>query len=65
MAEEPEPAENLLLGRDNVVLTPHSAFYSQESMNRFASVEFARNYNSSGICQLLDASWYFSSIISY
>lgn len=33
-AEEPDLANSPLLGRENVVLTPHSAFYSKESMDR-------------------------------
>lgn len=37
-AEKPELENNPLLGRDNVILTPHSAFYSDESMNRLQSI---------------------------
>lgn len=33
-AEEPILDSNPLLGRDNVVITPHSAFYSEESMDK-------------------------------
>lgn len=32
--EEPDLTNSSLLGRDNVLLTPHSAFYSEESMDR-------------------------------
>lgn len=37
-AEKPELSGNPLLGRPNVILTPHSAFYSEDSMNRLQSV---------------------------
>jgi D-3-phosphoglycerate dehydrogenase len=32
MAQEPPPADSPLLGRDNVILTPHTSFYSEESL---------------------------------
>ncbi len=32
MSQEPPPADSPLLGRDNVILTPHVAFYSEESL---------------------------------
>lgn len=32
LPEEPPPADSPLLGRDNVILTPHTAFYSEESL---------------------------------
>jgi D-3-phosphoglycerate dehydrogenase len=32
MPVEPPPADSPLLGRDNVILTPHTAFYSEESL---------------------------------
>ena len=32
LPQEPPPAESRLLGRDNVILTPHTAFYSEESL---------------------------------
>lgn len=32
MPREPPPADSPLLGRDNVILTPHIAFYSEESL---------------------------------
>ncbi len=32
-SENPDLINNPLLGRENVILTPHSAFYSQESLN--------------------------------
>lgn len=32
MPVEPPPADLPLLGRDNVILTPHTAFYSEESL---------------------------------
>lgn len=32
MPQEPPPADSPLLDRDNVVLTPHMAFYSEESL---------------------------------
>lgn len=32
MPVEPPPADSPLLGRDNVILTPHIAFYSEESL---------------------------------
>ena len=37
-AEKPELNGNPLLGRPNVILTPHSAFYSEDSMNRLQSI---------------------------
>ena len=30
--EEPLPADSPLLGRDNLILTPHTGFYSEESL---------------------------------
>jgi D-3-phosphoglycerate dehydrogenase len=33
LATEPPPANSPLLGRDNVILTPHTAFYSEEALN--------------------------------
>jgi D-3-phosphoglycerate dehydrogenase len=33
VAVEPLPKESRLIGRDNVVLTPHTAFYSVEALN--------------------------------
>jgi D-3-phosphoglycerate dehydrogenase len=30
---EPPPAASPLIGRDNVILTPHTAFYSEEALN--------------------------------
>jgi D-3-phosphoglycerate dehydrogenase len=30
---EPPPATSPLIGRDNVILTPHTAFYSEEALN--------------------------------
>ena len=32
-SENPDLLNIPLLGRENVILTPHSAFYSQESLN--------------------------------
>lgn len=32
MPQEPPPADSPLLGRDNVILTPHIGFYSEESL---------------------------------
>ena len=32
MAEEPPPAGSPLFGRDNVIVTPHTSFYSEESL---------------------------------
>jgi len=32
MSQEPPPADSPLLGRDNVILTPHIGFYSEESL---------------------------------
>lgn len=32
MPEEPPPADSPLLGRDDVILTPHTAFYSEEAL---------------------------------
>ncbi|MBI4887086.1 MAG: C-terminal binding protein [Acidobacteria bacterium] len=32
MAQEPPPAGHALFGRDNVILTPHTSFYSEESL---------------------------------
>ena len=37
-AEKPELNGNPLLGRPNVILTPHSAFYLDDSMNRLQSI---------------------------
>ena len=33
MPVEPPPADSPLLGRDNVILTPHTAFYSVEALD--------------------------------
>jgi D-3-phosphoglycerate dehydrogenase / 2-oxoglutarate reductase len=33
VAVEPLPKDSRLIGRDNVVLTPHTAFYSLEALN--------------------------------
>jgi D-3-phosphoglycerate dehydrogenase len=33
VAVEPLPKESRLIGRDNVILTPHTAFYSLEALN--------------------------------
>ena len=33
VAVEPPPPGSMLLGRDNVILTPHTAFYSVEALN--------------------------------
>jgi D-3-phosphoglycerate dehydrogenase len=33
VAVEPLPKESRLIGRDNVILTPHTAFYSVEALN--------------------------------
>jgi D-3-phosphoglycerate dehydrogenase len=33
VAVEPPPKESRLIGRDNVILTPHTAFYSVEALN--------------------------------
>jgi D-3-phosphoglycerate dehydrogenase len=33
VAVEPPPKDSRLLGRDNVILTPHTAFYSVEALN--------------------------------
>jgi D-3-phosphoglycerate dehydrogenase len=32
MTQEPPPAASPLFGRDNVILTPHTSFYSEESL---------------------------------
>jgi D-3-phosphoglycerate dehydrogenase len=32
VAVEPLPADSKLVGRDNVILTPHTAFYSVEAL---------------------------------
>ena len=32
LPQEPPPANSRLFGRDNVILTPHTGFYSEESM---------------------------------
>jgi D-3-phosphoglycerate dehydrogenase len=32
LPQEPPPADSRLLGRDDVILTPHTGFYSEESM---------------------------------
>ena len=32
-SENPDLSDNPFLKRDNVILTPHSAFYSQDSLN--------------------------------
>ena len=32
MAQEPPPANSPLFGRDNVIITPHTSFYSEESL---------------------------------
>jgi D-3-phosphoglycerate dehydrogenase len=34
LEQEPIPADSRLLGRDNVLLTPHSAFYSVGSLRQ-------------------------------
>ena len=34
-AEEPVPADNPLLGLDNVVLTPHVSWYTADTMRRY------------------------------
>jgi D-3-phosphoglycerate dehydrogenase len=33
VTNEPLPKDSRLLGRDNVILTPHTAFYSVEALN--------------------------------
>jgi len=33
VAVEPLPKDSKLIGRDNVILTPHTAFYSVEALN--------------------------------
>jgi D-3-phosphoglycerate dehydrogenase len=33
LATEPPPRDSRLLGRDNVILTPHTAFYSEEALH--------------------------------
>jgi D-3-phosphoglycerate dehydrogenase len=33
VAVEPPPKDSKLIGRDNVILTPHTAFYSVEALN--------------------------------
>jgi D-3-phosphoglycerate dehydrogenase len=33
VAVEPLPSDSRLIGRDNVILTPHTAFYSVEALN--------------------------------
>ena len=33
VAVEPLPRDSRLIGRDNVILTPHTAFYSVEALN--------------------------------
>jgi D-3-phosphoglycerate dehydrogenase len=33
VAVEPLPKDSRLIGRDNVILTPHTAFYSVEALN--------------------------------
>jgi len=37
VAEEPPPKDSTLLGRDNVILTPHTAFYSVEALEELQS----------------------------
>jgi len=32
MVQEPPPAGSPLFGRDNVIITPHTSFYSEESL---------------------------------
>ena len=32
MVEKEPPADSPLLGRDNVIMTPHTSFYSEESL---------------------------------
>lgn len=32
-SENPDLSENPFIGRDNVLITPHAAFYSQESLD--------------------------------
>lgn len=37
-SEKPDPASNPLVGRENVILTPHSAFYSAESLQALQDI---------------------------
>ena len=32
LSQEPPPQDSRLFGRDNVILTPHTGFYSEESL---------------------------------
>ena len=36
VVEKEPPTDSPMLGRDNVILTPHTAFYSEESLGRSA-----------------------------
>lgn len=36
--EQPDPAANPLFGRDNVIITPHSAFYSEDSFRALQDI---------------------------
>ena len=40
-AEEPDLEKCGLLGRDNVIITPHSAFYSSESIEKLQLISGA------------------------
>ncbi|MGN0164560.1 MAG: NAD(P)-dependent oxidoreductase [Lachnospiraceae bacterium] len=40
-AEDPDLKESRLLGRNNVILTPHSAFYSEESIDKLQIISGA------------------------
>jgi len=37
IAVEPPPKDSELIGRDNVILTPHTAFYSVEALEELQS----------------------------
>ena len=39
--ENPILGKNRLLGRSNVIITPHSAFYSEESMEKLQTISGA------------------------